>query len=155
MATLIQVHWMAPKWRWTLKGHRRTNYRYDNYPRVPNLTPLLALRLAVFELQAILRQVHWMTPTWPSTLKGQKGPQFHVTTTPKSQISPLCPSTASRFWVIGHFETSALNDLKKSLNTKGSKVHITQLPPSPKFQSVSLYSWPFSSCRPFWDKCTE
>ncbi len=32
---------------------------------------------------------------------------------------------------------------------------ILQLPLAPKFQSVSLYAQPFSSDRPFWDKCIE
>ncbi len=31
----------------------------------------LALRPAVFEIQAILRQVHQMTPNWPWILQGQ------------------------------------------------------------------------------------
>ncbi len=48
-----------------------------------------ALRLAIFELQAILKQVHQMTPKWPWTLNDQKYPNRHVTTTPSSKFHSI------------------------------------------------------------------
>ncbi len=48
-------------------------------------------------------------------------------------------STASHFWVTGHFETTAPNGPQMTLSTKRSKVphtHFTTIP-SPKFHSAS------------------
>ncbi len=67
-----------------------------------------ALWPSVFGLQDILGQMHWMTPKWPWTLRGQR--------------YSIC------MW---------------------------QLPPTPKFHTASLYTQPFSSYRPIWDKYTE
>ncbi len=51
-----------------------------------------------------------------------------------------------RFRVTGHFEASAPNDLKVTLNTirpKVSHVCCINIPPSPKFYSVSFYDLSF------------
>ncbi len=79
------------------------------------------LWLAIFELQAILRTVHQMTPKWPWTLKGQKYPMYILQLPRVTDFTPF-RSTASCSRVTGHFETSALNDSKMTLNTKRSKV---------------------------------
>ncbi len=44
-----------------------------------------------------------------------------------------------------------------TMNTNKSKVpiYMLQLLQSPKFHPVSVYSEPFSSYRPFWDKWTK
>ena len=56
------------------------------------------------------------------------------------------------------FATSAPNEFNMTeyYKAKGTlHVHGVRLPLSPKCHSVSLYNQPFSSCRPFWDKCTK
>ena len=55
------------------------------------------------------------------------------------------------------FETSAQNDRKMTWTLKNQRypIYMVQLPTTPKFQSVSLYSQPFDRHRPLWDKCTE
>ncbi len=67
---------------------------------------------------------------------------------PRYQISPHVVLQPARFQVTGHIETKWP---KMTLNSEVSKVshmHITTIP-GPKFHSVSLYSQPFSSYRPF------
>ena len=72
-------------------------------------------------------------------------------------FSPFC-STASRFWVTSHFETSVPNDPQMTLNPTRSNVpHICVISIHESQFSLSFTLWhnPFSSYRPFWDKCTE
>ncbi len=75
-----------------------------------------ALRLAFIELWASLKQVHWITPKWPWTLKCQR---YHIY---MLKVSISLYDVFRRFRVTGHFETSAPNDSKITLNTERSKV---------------------------------
>ena len=112
------------KWPWKLKGQRYTPYTYYNYPRVPNFNPFRSTpppppHTHIFESQEdILTQVHQMT--WNT--KRSKVPHVHTTTTPGSQISITCTLRRTVLWVTSHFETSAPNDPKMTVNTKMSKV---------------------------------
>ncbi len=79
-----------------------------------------------------LRQVHRITPKWPWTLTGQRYPiciQTHSLSPEFHAISLYFKP----FRVTGHFETSALNDPKMTLNTSRLKVphiHIKTTPDS-------------------------
>ncbi len=55
-------------------------------------------------------------------------------------------STASHFWDIGHFEKSALNDPKMTLNLQGQRslIYVLIVSPSLKFHPIILYGQPFS-----------
>ena len=53
-----------PKWPWTLKGQMYPYYIQIITIHKSQSSLNFALRLAVFELQAILRQLHWGTPKW-------------------------------------------------------------------------------------------
>ncbi len=55
-AILRQVHWMTPKWPWTIKGQRYP-YIYYNYPELPNFTPFCSTG-SRFCFTCHLRQVH-------------------------------------------------------------------------------------------------
>ncbi len=94
-------------------------------------------------------------------IKRSKVPHMHITTAPKSQITPF-HSTASGFRAIGHFvHQMTPNDLEHEMS-KVPQLLLTSwetpLPPPqvPTFtHSVLLYGQPFMSYRPFWDKCTK
>ena len=96
-AILRQVHWMTPKWPWTVQDQR--------YPR--NVTSVqesqisirFALRPALFEIQAILRQVHRMTAKWPWTLPGHMCPIYMlaVSISPKFHSISLYDEPFSRY----------------------------------------------------------
>ena len=134
MPLLRQVDRVTPKWSSTLKGcaplgpHIYVTSTYES-----TISLRFILRTAVFDSYAPLRQGHQMTPNWSWTLKGQKYPHIHVTSTPEAHISfrfALRPVV----FVIGHFEISAPNDPKMTLNTKRSKIshiHVTGTPPRP------------------------
>ena len=65
------------------------------------------------------------TPNDPKMIlntKRSKVPHIDTATTLSPKLHSVC-STASHFWVTGHFKTSALNDHKMTLNTKRSKVY--------------------------------
>ena len=138
---------MTPKWHWTLKG-QTTSYIYMTTTHKSQVSFCLALWTAVFKLLAILGQVHRMTPQWPWTLKCQRYPiymwqlqislfhcmQSHFRVTccnyPWVPIYPLFHSTASRFWVIYHFETILMTP-KWPWTLKGQSyphIHVTTTP---------------------------
>ncbi len=66
---------------------------------------------------------------------------LELTLSPKFQS--VC-SLVSRFQVTGHFETSAPNNLKMTLNTKRPKVIVTTTR-VPTFQPNLFYGQPFLS----------
>ena len=82
-----------------------------------------------------------MTPNWHWTLR-QITLYLYNNCPRVSNFTPF-RSTTSRFWVAGHIEPRAPNDLKMTLNTTRSKVHhicVTSVPARvPKFWSVLLY----------------
>ncbi len=90
---------------------KRSNVAYIHVTTTPEsqISPCFSVRTVAFELQAILRQVHWMTPKLPWTLKGQRYPVYMIKLLMSPNFTPFC-STASHFWVAGHFEPSAPND---------------------------------------------
>ncbi len=69
----------------------------------PKISLNFALRLAIFELQAILRQVQQMTPKWSGALQGQKDPIYVLLLSPIPNFSQF-RSTARHCWVTSHFE---------------------------------------------------
>ncbi len=84
-----------------------------------------------------------------------KIPHINITTT---HVRPSAKCTtfscmANPFRVIGHFETSALDDSKMPLNTKRSKIphahSITTPGLSPEFYSLCLHGQLFLSYRTF------
>ncbi len=79
---------------------------------------------AIFKLQAILRQGPWMTPKWPWTVKGTRYTCYNLPPPPPPPVTNFTQfcSMASRFRLACHFETSALNYPKMTINTKRSKV---------------------------------
>ncbi len=97
-----------------------------------------------------------MTPNWPWTLQGQITPYVYNNCPRVSNFTPFCSMT-SCFRVICHFETSAPNDPKLTLNPTRPNypIYVLLVSTSPKFHSISLYYVPFLKYRPFWDKCTE
>ncbi len=151
-------------------------------------------------MQDILWQGHRMILQCLWTLQCQRCPIY-------AQLVVLCPklqyvSTARRFWVTGHFDASATNDRKVTLNITNVKsippgppspnfnpfqstvnrfrvtdhieatapndpkttldttrsacpIYVLLVSSSPKFLFISFFGQPFSSYRPFWDKCTE
>ncbi len=106
------------------------------------ITLRFALRTTVLELKAILRWMHWMTPK-ALTLKSLKGHRYPVYCLPLHQVPYFIPlhSMDSRCRVTEHFETSALNDPKMTLNAKTSKLihtHILTTPP-PRLPNVILW----------------
>ncbi len=79
----------------------------------------------LFKLQAILRQVHDPKMTLNTTRSNV--PYKYVYT---SQVSTIFYTAhlalwQSRFWITGHFDTSASNGPKMTLNTAKSKVNHT------------------------------
>ena len=84
----------------------------------------------------------WMAPKWPHTCD---------TSTARSQISIfLAPKSTI-------FELQAILRQVHQMTQKWpwTLQSYEKYPRLLKFQSVSFYGQPFSSCRPFWDKCTE
>ncbi len=79
-----------------------------------------------------------------------QGYLIYVTATPGSRILLLLHYVQT-FSSWSHFDTSALNDNKMTLNTKRSKcpIYMLQLPLSPKLHSFLIYSQTFSNYRPF------
>ena len=69
-----------------------------------------------------------MTPKWPSTLQGHIVPHVLLVST-VTYFTPF-RSTTSRFWNTGHFETSAPNDPKLTLNPTLPYIGITTVPKS-------------------------
>ena len=62
-------------------------------------------------------------PKLPLTLRGQRfNPMYAGLLLPLSPKLHIFHSTASRFWVTGHFDTSTPNDPKMTLCTKRSNV---------------------------------
>ncbi len=78
----------------------------------------LATRL---NFDMFLKKVCWMTPTQPWILLEQKYLTIRYEHFGVLNFNPFC-SVASRFRFMGHFDKSALNDLKMTLNTIRSKV---------------------------------
>ncbi len=152
-AILRQVHWMFPKWPWTLE--------VQTYPHILMLTtPEFQISLGFeFALQlAVLSYNPYETsapndPKMTLNTKRSKVPDKHFTTF-ESHFFPL---QNSHFWVTGHFGRIAPDDPKITLNSKSCKVphiHVATTPGS-KCYPASLYGQLFSSYKPSWDKCTE
>ncbi len=76
-----------------------------------------------------------------------------VTGVHESSISLHFTLRPAIFELQANFETSALNELKMTLNTEGKRytIYVLLVSPSLKFQSFMLYGQPFSSCKIFWD----
>ncbi len=78
--------------------------------------------------------------------KRSKVPHMHVAATPEPQISPPFCSMASGFELWANL-WQVHQRPKMTLNTKWSKVphpiYMLQLPPGPKFHSISLYGQRF------------
>ncbi len=60
-------------------------------------------------------------PKWRWTLIGQRYPIYMLQLPPSPKIRSVL-LYGQPFWVTGHFETSAPNDIKMTLNTKRSKM---------------------------------
>ncbi len=93
-------------------------------------------------------------------------PNSHVAATYVTEVTHICFGawvlnftvfhfTTTRLQVTGHFETSAPNDTKMTLNLTRSKVPKICVSMSPKFHPVPLYDQQFSRYMIFWDKSTE
>ncbi len=156
-AILRQWHRTIPKWPSTLQGHMCPICVTSIHES--HISLRFALRPAVFEIQAILRQEHRMTPNWSWTLQGQITP-YRYNNCPRVPSFTLFRSTSNRFQVTGHFDTSALNDPKMTLNTghqilemhpmtpnwtwtlnsQKYSIYTKYLPLRPKFCSVLLYN---------------
>ena len=143
-------HRKTPKWPWpTLRSKVPHIHVNNHHHRVPIFIPS---RFRVIGHWAKCTELPQMT----LNNKGQRYPIYILKLPWFPNFTPF-RSTASRCRVTGHCETSALIKPKITLTTKGSKVshiHVTTTS-SHKFHSVSLYSKPLSSYRPFWDKFSE
>ena len=165
---------MTPKWWWTLKAQRYPIY--DHYPWVPNYSPICSTA-----------SHFWVTGHF-ETLRGQS-PKFHSASLYRRcfQVTDKCTEWPLNDleheevkgalyicynypWVLNFtpfalrpaiFELQAILRQVHQMTSKslwtiiGQRCPICMLPPSPKLHSVSLDGQPFSSFRPFWDKCTE
>ncbi len=154
MAILRQVHRMTPKWSWTLKGQRYLPYIHLTSSPEPPQLQFFRSTASRFQVGAHFKRSAPNDPKIALNILRSNVPHIHVTTTPVPQISL---SFTLRPVFYGNFETSAPNDPKWHWTPKGQRCHIYMLQPvpGPKFHSVSFYSQPLSSYRPFWDKCTE
>ncbi len=139
-AIFRQMHWMTPKWPWTLQSH--------SYPICVSSVPESQISL--------LRQVHQMTPKWPGTLQGQMTTSYMCYYCPRFQISVSLYSQPflnyKPFW-----KTNALNYPNWAWTLQGQMypIYVLLVSMSPKFHSILLYDQPFLRYRQFWDKCTE
>ncbi len=136
-----------------------TPYTYQNYTRDPIVfLPFCHSMACNFQVTYILRQVHRITLKGLLTLRGIPDTCYNYSRDPN--FSP-CRSMASRFRVATwHFQISALNDPKMTLNAKRSKlphihVKITHRSQVSLCNSFHFRCQPFCSCRTFWDKCTK
>ena len=89
--------------------------------------------------------------------KRSKVLNIQITTTPESKISlnfALRPAISQIQAILREVHRMILKWL---WTQKGQRYPICMLqqPPSPRFHPYALHRHPFSSYRPFWDKCTE
>ncbi len=147
---------------WTLQGQRHPIYVLQDIVLMgPKFKSVSLYEQPFWRYRPILTQEDRMTPKWPWTLKGQRYYYYlYVLLVPMiPNSSPFC-STTSRFGIAGHFETSAQNDLKMTLDTRSKVAHIcfTTVPES-QIQFVSLYDQLFSRYKVVDNrknrKCTE
>ncbi len=96
----------------------------------------------IFELQTILRRVHPITPKWPETLKGQRWPIYMLQLCKIFKFHFVLICYRQPFSTYRPFWDKCTDDpkLKCPWTMKDQRylMYMLQLPPSPKFHSVSL-----------------
>ncbi len=132
----------------TLKTERSKVFHilYMLQPPMTSKFCCFPLRLAGFELQAILWQ-QTSVPNDPQIPVAKRSKVPYITCNnypPSSKFQSISLYIAMiGFRVTGHFEKSALNDPKMTLNIKGQRYRLnrhqkikTILPPTPRFHSI-------------------
>ncbi len=139
------ARWMTPKWPWTLKGQRYAIHMTYCTTIPEPLTPKfqsVSLYDQSFQIQA-MRQVHWTVnmlndPKMTLNTKRSKVPHIHMTINyPRPPyFTSFCFTASWLFFELptSHFQTSALNDPKMTLNTERSKVPHTHVTTTPELQ---------------------
>ncbi len=151
MTSLFQAYRMILKWPWTLWGERYTICIVQ--------LPLSFLESPKFQSVSLYgKPFSSYLPLWENAQNDLKGNlnckrskylKYHIPLHRRVPNFNLCNCC---FRVTSHFAKNTLSDFNVTLNTVMPNVPV---PPSPKFQSGFIYSHPFSSYRPFRDKCTE